>query len=170
MKKAVQSIVGISMSKDSLDVAMGLNIRGAKITKKRFSNTLEGYKNFERFLEKQGFLFNETLFCIENSGISYHLLLDFLSSKKAITWIETALRIKESIGLQIGKSKRMVCERIFMYAVRNQNEGLLYYWSADKEHIYAKTKTKKTFSLSTFLHNLVEKILYNFNLKLTKIA
>ena len=61
------------------------------------------------------------LVCMEHSGYYGAHLLDTLSSGvDTDIWLENALRIKRSLGLQRGKSDRVDAARIAAYALKNQ--------------------------------------------------
>ncbi len=72
-------------------------------------NNNKGIKSFIKQCKQQfDFEFEESLFCMEHTGIYNYPVLDYLSSKKASVWLDrvagrSALHIKRSSGLQRGK-------------------------------------------------------------------
>lgn len=126
MKKEVKTIVGIDVSKKTFDIALGANASEASLTKSCFANNLTGYKNLEVLLKKHGINFTDVLFCLENTGLYHRALAGFLISKKALVWVETPVQIKWSMGIQRGKSDTVDAERIYMYALRNQDKMKAY--------------------------------------------
>ncbi len=126
MEKNVRAVAGIDISKKTFDIAVGLNIPGASITKACFANNLEGYTQLEVWLKDQGLTFKEVLFCLENTGLYHRLLATFLLHQKALVWVETPVQIKWSMGIQRGKSDAVDAERIYLYALRNQDKVKAY--------------------------------------------
>ena len=122
MKKNVKSVAGIDVSKKTFDIALGANAPGASITKACFANNLQGYQDLENWLKEQGLTFEEVLFCLENTGLYHRLLSAFLLHRKALVWVETPVQIKWSMGIQRGKSDTVDSERIYTYALRNQDK------------------------------------------------
>ena len=122
MEKRVKTIIGIDVSKRTFDIAVGANSPGATITKAYFANNLQGYALLEDWLEERGFAFDDTLFCLENTGLYHRLLASFLLSKESFVWVETPVEIKWSMGIQRGKSDPVDAERIYTYAFRNQDK------------------------------------------------
>lgn len=126
MKKAVKFIAGIDVSKKTFDIALGANAQETNTKKHCFSNNLEGYSKLEKWFSKQEVNFEETLFCLENTGLYHRLLASFLLSKTTSVWVETPVQIKWSMGIQRGKSDMIDSERIFRYAFRNQDKVVFY--------------------------------------------
>ena len=68
----------------------------------------------------------KTLVCMEHSGYYGAHLLNALHTEKANIWVESALRIKRSIGLQRGKSDRADALRIATYCLDFQRKAELW--------------------------------------------
>lgn len=69
----------------------------------------------------------KTLVCMEHSGYyGAHLLNVLHTCTKASIWVESALRIKRSMGLQRGKSDRADALRIATYCLDNQRVAKLW--------------------------------------------
>ncbi|OJW68969.1 MAG: hypothetical protein BGO68_02240 [Candidatus Amoebophilus sp. 36-38] len=126
-------IVGIDISKATIDVAVCQKEATAVILNRRFSNRLEGYEELLAWLEKAGIKLEQVLICLENTGLYHVNLVNFLYSKKGSVWIENAVEIKWSTGLVRGKSDKADAQRIGLYALKNQDKAKLY--AAEDEYL-----------------------------------
>lgn len=126
MQKIRDFIIGIDVSKNTLDIAVGANAPNVSVSKACFANNLKGYDKMTKWLKTQNLSYEKTLICLENTGIYHRLLVHYLQSKKAFVWVETAVQIKWSGGIQRGKSDIVDSERIMNYAYRNQDKAKSY--------------------------------------------
>ena len=62
---------------------------------------------------------NETVFCMEHTGIYCRTLVDFLVKNNCKTWLEMPIVIKRSMGLQRGKTDKIDSKNIALYAYKN---------------------------------------------------
>lgn len=70
---------------------------------------------------------NSILVCIEHSGFYSSILLHTLyQSVEANIWVESALQIKRSIGVQRGKSDKLDAMRIATYTLDFQRKAILW--------------------------------------------
>jgi transposase len=124
--------VGIDVSKSKLDYAV---YHGKQLSFQYESgNNLEGIKSFLKLLKKQpGYLMEQTLFCMEHTGIYNQYLLHSLHTFKANVCLESSLQIKLSLGLQRGKNDRIDAVRIAQYAYKSREE--LRLWQPKREVI-----------------------------------
>lgn len=123
MQKTWNFIVGIDVSKKTIDIAVGSNTANAEVAKACFANSLTGYDKLTQWLKDQNVTYERTLMCLENTGIYHRLLVQFLQSKKAFVWVETPVQIKWSGGILRGKSDMIDAERIRSYAYRNKDKA-----------------------------------------------
>jgi transposase len=115
--------VGIDISKQSFDVA----IINEKATKSfRFENTLKGSKAFLRLLKNQRIPIEQTIICMEHTGIYARMLITKLLQVQANFCVEMSLRINRSLGIQRGKNDKIDAVRIAQYAIKNAGELELY--------------------------------------------
>lgn len=123
--------VGVDVSKATLDFAV-LNGR-EHIISMQTSNDIYGIKDFVKQMKTilPKIKLEETLFCMEHTGVYNEHLLDFLFKKKANVCLEVATRIKLSSGLQRGKNDKVDAIRIAQYAYRNREE--LKLWQPKRE-------------------------------------
>jgi transposase len=111
MKKKL-FIVGIDVSKDTLDVF----IYGIK-RYFRVSNNPKGYfKLLEIVIAESKCRAEDLLFCFENTGKYSKPLSVFLHDQGIDFVMESALRIKKSLGLTRGKNDKIDSKRIAQYA------------------------------------------------------
>ncbi len=114
--------VGIDVSKNTLDVVV---IRNANDTPNhiQISNDNNGFKQLTMWFKKlEKFNFSTALFCMEHTGIYNNPVLHFLSKRSCTIWVENAIHIQKSIGLQRGKNDKVDAHRIAVYAVKNKEE------------------------------------------------
>lgn len=78
------------------------------------------------WLREEGISFDKLLVCMENTGIYHRPLVEFLERKQAFVWVEHAVTIKWSMGLQRGKTDKIDAQRICLYAFRNQDKAKAY--------------------------------------------
>jgi transposase len=117
MKKK-QIIVGIDVSKDTLDVFIrGINCSFVvKNGPKGFSTLLE------TICKEAQCKHNQLFICFENTGKYSKMLSAFLHSMKIVFFMETPLAIKKSLGITRGKNDRIDAQRIADYAFEKQHK------------------------------------------------
>jgi transposase len=122
--------VGIDVSKETLDFSVVQS--GQQIFYVRVSNSEKGMKEFFRsFAQSTQAATTSMVFCMEHTGIYNFHALEYLSSIKAKVWIESATKIKRSLGLQRGKNDKVDSLRIAQYAYKNREEIKL--WEAPRQ-------------------------------------
>lgn len=119
-------ILGIDISKDTIDLGLSQNKANSSITNNKFSNNLKGYKGLLAWLEEQHVALDQVLICLETTGIYHRCLVAFLQSYQAFVWVEKAVAIKWGSGLQRGKNDQIDAQRICLYAFRNQDKAQAY--------------------------------------------
>lgn len=111
--------IGIDVSKSTLDFTVLAN--NEKQFQLQTSNDLAGLRQFWKHLKQQGaFALEQSVFCMEHTGIYNQHLLNFLHQKKAAICLESAVHIKRSAGLQRGKNDQVDAFRIAQYAYKNR--------------------------------------------------
>lgn len=117
--------IGIDISKTSLDWAI---YDGKKVVLQTSTiNSVAGIKTALRLLKKlPGWNPNQTVFCMEHTGIYNAHLLDFLHKLHFPIWLESSLQIKKAGGLQRGKTDSIDAQRIAEYAFRFQDQLRLW--------------------------------------------
>lgn len=118
--------LGIDVSKDYFDAVVILDGNKEKSIHSQFVNDYKGIKSLCKWLKEQGSSFENTLVCLEHTGMYGKLIINYLISFKFNIWLEMSLKIIRSIGLQRGKNDKIDAERIAYYAMKNQDEALIY--------------------------------------------
>ncbi|WP_294348076.1 IS110 family transposase [uncultured Sphingobacterium sp.] len=125
MKTITKYFTGIDVSKPYFDASLLCVIDHQKqqIQTLRFDNTIQGLKEFHKWLKKYKVTMNEnTLLVIENTGIYLRLLWMFCCEKNLPIHIGNAAHIKWSFGITRGKSDRIDSIRLCQYAYRHAEE------------------------------------------------
>ncbi len=115
--------IGIDISKLTFDAAI---INGETTSSFVFDNNQKGIRAFLRLLRNQRIVLDDTLICMEHTGVYGRLLITKLLEKQANFCVEMSLRIIRSLGIQRGKNDKLDAIRIARYAVKNCNEIELY--------------------------------------------
>ena len=122
-KKNYQFFIGIDISKRFFDVAI---INGDGTTSYVFENTKKGTNAFIRLLNNQKISLENTLICMEHTGVYGRLIIAKLIQKQADFCVEMPIQITRSIGVQRGKNDRVDAKRIALYAAKNHKVLELY--------------------------------------------
>lgn len=97
------------------------------VNHQQVSNNDDGIADLLKWLQKQdGFLVEQSLFCLEHTGMYNYPLLQFFSQQNAGVWVENAIQIKKSLGLQRGKNDKVDAMRIAQYAYRLRDQVKLW--------------------------------------------
>lgn len=115
--------IGIDISKKFFDVAI---IENDRTTSYVFENTKKGNNAFIRLLRNQKIKLENTLICMEHTGVYGKLIIAKLVEKQACFCVEMPIQITKSIGMQRGKSDKIDAKRIAFYASKNYQELELY--------------------------------------------
>jgi transposase len=139
--------LGVDVSKHELDFS--LRFGKESLFHKEIPNTLTAIKQFFKELKSvPDFRLEQTLICLEHTGIYNNHLLSFLVKAKASIWLESAVKIKRSIGLVRGKSDKIDAGRIAQYAWEKREHATL--WKPKREIV------QKLAYLTTLRRGLVE--------------
>jgi transposase len=122
--------VGIDVSKETLDLSV---VQGnQQVFYLRIANSTEGLKQFFKSCPREIDL-KDAVFCMEHTGIYNFYAVEFLVAKKVQLWIESASKIKKSLGLLRGKSDKVDAFRIAQYAFKNRDEINL--WEPPRQQV-----------------------------------
>ncbi len=116
-------IFGVDVSKKTLDISY---LCGAVTEHKKFSNTVTGMKDLRQWITAYNCTLQNTLFCMETTGIYCFTLTKFLYDNKYDTWVEHATQIKKSMALARGKNDKIDSKRIAQYAAKNLDRLTLF--------------------------------------------
>lgn len=118
-----QTYLGIDVSKDHLDIACYDPTTSKSTYLGRIANTSPA---IEDWLTTHVSTPSTTLLCLESTGLYMNLLLAVCVKLQIPTWVQSALHIKRSLGLQRGKCDVIDAQRIAKYAYRCIDELGLY--------------------------------------------
>lgn len=120
-------VIGIDISKLTLDAALVVDGQPQSAVHHHIDNTVEKIAQlFAELGKKNGFSLDECLVCVEATGVYAHPMLTFTAQHGVHLWLESAVRIKKSIGLQRGKNDKADALRIATYAAKNQENARLW--------------------------------------------
>jgi transposase len=114
-------IIGIDISKNTFDASRLWSDTPGLIEHQVFEQTKSGLVSFVKWLKSTGVEPQQTLLCMEHTGLYIHGLLEHLSRYDYVVWVEMPLRIKRSIGLQRGGDDKLSSKLIAQYAYRYQD-------------------------------------------------
>jgi transposase len=122
-------IIGIDFSKQTFDATV---LQAAALTDKgnhqQFQNSPDGFKAFEKWIKQNvGKDAKESaVICGENTGIYSRQFSDMFSKLGYVVWLESALQIKRSMGLNRGKNDKKDSRDIAEYAGRHLDKCKQY--------------------------------------------
>ncbi|MBA9079410.1 IS110 family transposase [Rufibacter quisquiliarum] len=128
MEKLLQTqacafILGVDVSKDSLDVCL-IDSQTQQASSQKFNNNKEGFRRLKAWCKLQSCGAGpETLACMEHTGLYTRQLVHYLLARDVRVWLESALQIKRSIGMARGKDDRVDAQRIARYALLHQQQA-----------------------------------------------
>ena len=117
--------IGIDFSKQTFDVTiLSKNNLSGKGEHKQFKNTINGMNMFERWIKKSvgKDSSEQVLICGENTGLYSKVVSDGLVDHGYSMWLESALRIKRSLGISRGKDDKKDSRDIAEYAGRHADK------------------------------------------------
>jgi transposase len=127
MSKLLKNFIGIDISKGYFDVALLQHGNDIQIIHHQFSQKLTGYLKMSEWLKQYNvFVDEETLFCMENTGLYNTGLVNYLVDLKAQLWVEMPLRIKKAGGFERGSDDKTAAVKIANYALRYHDRMQLW--------------------------------------------
>jgi transposase len=123
----LKNFVGIDISKLWFDAALIKAGNPSQIIHLRFAQKAEGFKKMQQWLMKYELkVDDETLFCMENTGLYNTGLVNYLIRNKAQLWVEMPLKIKKAGGFERGSDDKTAAVKIAWYAMRYQDTVKLW--------------------------------------------
>ena len=163
--------LGIDVSKEYFDAVVILNGDKRNTIHNQFVNDYKGIQALRKWLKEQNATFENTLICLEHTGMYGKLLIKYLMVFKFDLWVEMSLKIIRSIGVQIGKNDKIDAERIAYYAMKNVDEAVLYKAprkEVDKIRNLLSLREKLVVTKASLLRNVKE--LNSFDLEVAKLS
>ena len=123
----LKNSVGIDISKLWFDAALIKADNPSQITHQQFAQKPEGLRKMKEWLLKLDVrIDDETLFCMENTGLYNKGLVNYLVKSKAQVWVEMPLKIKKAGGFERGSDDKTASTKIAWYAMRYQDSVKLW--------------------------------------------
>jgi transposase len=163
--------LGIDVSKEYFDAVVILNGDKQNTIHNQFVNDYKGIQALRKWLKDQNATFENTLICLEHTGMYGKLLIKYLMVFKFDLWVEMSLKIIRSIGVQRGKNDKIDAERIAYYAMKNVDEAVLYKAprkEVDKIRNLLSLREKLVVTKASLLRNVKE--LKSFDLEVAKLS
>lgn len=126
-----KNFIGIDVSKGTFDIALIKGNDQQGILSGNFPNSNTGLVKLEEFLKKQELNMEETLFCMEHTGVYCRLLSHYLTENNYHVWLEMPVNIIRSLGVQRGKNDIIDAKRIAEYACLKKEKAVL--WQPPRE-------------------------------------
>jgi len=124
-----QFYLGVDMGKFSFDYAL-IDTEGTIHVQAQVENTETAIQAWILELQQQFptiNLWEQMLICMEHSGYYNAILMRCLQTRKDCSiWVESALQIKRSIGIQRGKNDKIDALRIATYSLDFQRKARLW--------------------------------------------
>jgi transposase len=123
----LKNFVGIDISKLWFDAALIKTDNSFQIVHQQFVQKPEGFKKLQEWLSTHNVkIDDETLFCMESTGLYNTGLVNYLVKSKAQLWVEMPLRIKKAGGFERGSDDKTASVKIAWYAMRYQDNLKLW--------------------------------------------
>jgi transposase len=123
----LKNFVGIDISKLWFDAALVKAGNPSQIIHLRFAQKAEGFEKMQQWLmEHEVKADDETLFCMESTGLYNTGLVNYLIRNKAQLWVEMPLKIKKAGGFERGSDDKAAAVKIAWYAMRYQDAVKLW--------------------------------------------
>ena len=127
MSKVLKNFVGIDISKSYFDAAVIKAENPSQTIHYQFRQRTDGFTKMIKWLHQHDVLLNEeTLFCMEYTGLYNGGLVNFLVEHRAQLWVEMPLRIKRSAGFERGSDDKTSAVKIAGYCFRYQDKMQLW--------------------------------------------
>lgn len=107
---------GVDISKKTVDISL-LHLQSS--THRKFSNDKDGMIDLLQWLKDLQIKEDETIFCMEATGLYCFTLTNFLASGNIDIWVEHAANIKNATALARGKNDKVDSQRIALYCSKN---------------------------------------------------
>ena len=114
--KQYDHFFGVDVSKKTVDITHAHN---QQFIHRQFTNDDDGMEQLMEWLNELNSDFEDSLFCMEATGLYCFPLTRFLAANSIDIWIEHAAQIKKATALARGKNDKVDSQRIVLYAIKN---------------------------------------------------
>lgn len=163
--------LGIDVSKEYFDAVVILDGNKEKTIHNQFVNDYKGVKALCKWLKEQGASSENTLVCLEHTGMYGKVIIKYLMIFNFSLWVEMSLKIIRSIGVQRGKNDKVDAGRIAYYAMKNVEEAVIFNAprkEVDKIRNLLSLREKLITTKASLLRNVKE--LKSFDLEIAKFS
>lgn len=128
----IKHFIGIDVSKDTLDLSVV--VQGKCLQHLCIKNrTVEIKSAINKIMKSFGASVDDTIFCMEHTGMYNLPLVKYLQSHQSKMWLESGIHIRKTLGLVRGKNDKVDSIRIAMYSYMNRHQIKL--WQAPRKLI-----------------------------------
>ena len=128
----IKHFIGIDVSKDTLDLSVVVD--GKNLQHYCIKNSARDIKSsVNKIMKAFGATVDDTIFCMEHTGLYNLPLVKWLQSQQGKMWLESGVHIRKKLGLVRGKNDKVDSARIAMYAYINRHQIKL--WNAPRKLI-----------------------------------
>jgi transposase len=128
----IKHFIGIDVSKDTLDFSVVID--GKILQHYCIKNSAREIKSIvNKIMKSFGATVDDTIFCMEHTGLYNLPLVKWLQSYQGKMWLESGVHIRKTLGLVRGKNDKVDSARIAMYAYINRHQIKL--WKAPRKVI-----------------------------------
>ena len=114
--KEYRHFYGVDVSKKTVDIVY---TDKQKTVHQKFTNDPASMDQLTEWLVQNQASTDDTLFCMETTGLYCFTLTHFLCSRAIDVWVEHSTTIKKATGLARGKNDKVDAHRIALYATKN---------------------------------------------------
>jgi transposase len=128
----IKHFIGIDVSKNTLDLSVVID--GKNLQHYCIENCAREIKStVNKIMKYFGATVDDTIFCMEHTGLYNLPLVKWLQSYHGKMWLESGVHIRKTLGLVRGKNDKVDSARIAMYAYINRHQMKL--WKAPRKLI-----------------------------------
>lgn len=128
----IKHFIGIDVSKDTLD--LNVVVDGKSLQHYCIKNrTVDIKSTISRIMKTLGATVDDTIFCMEHTGMYNLPLVKWLQSHQGKMWLESGVHIRKTLGVVRGKNDKVDSSRIAMYAYLNRHQ--IKFWTAPRKLI-----------------------------------
>ena len=128
----IKHFIGIDVSKDTLDLSVVVD--GKSLQHFCIKNrTVEIKSTINKIMKALGATVDDTIFCMEHTGMYNLPLVKWLQSHQGKMWLESGVHIRKTLGVVRGKNDKVDSVRIAMYAYINRHH--IKFWNAPRKVI-----------------------------------
>ena len=121
----IKHFIGIDVSKDTLDLSVVVN--GKALSHYCIANSTREIKSTVlKIIKTIKGSFDDTVFCMEHTGLYNLPIVKWLHSNQARMWLESGVHIRRTLGLVRGKNDKIDSSRIAMFAYTNRHQIKLW--------------------------------------------